>query len=120
MFSFIKGSAVDLELLKSLNIGRRTQQHEITSERSRRSVLSLEDDIQRRHLGSFEEKIRLVQTIFNLQLSEKCEDILLCDLLLAEATQPAAEALTYVYAGCQRLLDMRKLPQINCDVLIAF
>ena len=124
----LQGSAVDLDLLRSLNIGRRNlQPADPPANRSRRSFSTVAARPpaarSRGRLGSFEDKSRLVAQIFSLQVSEKCEDVLLCDLLLLEEVshQPASDGLADLYAGCDHLTNsLRSLSHIDCDWLILF
>jgi hypothetical protein len=110
---------VDLDLLRSLNIGRRMRPPILAGgptgvrtdtpihSRSRRSLLI-----------SFEEKLRLVDTIFSLNVSEKCEDILLCDLLLLQLEAGGSaevEAVAELAKGCQKIGGLRAVPHIDCD-----
>ncbi len=73
----------------------------------------------KRSSGDFAEKSRLVAGIFSLNTSERCEDILLCDLLLrekeVEAGHHRAEALTDLVDGCERIVRLRAAPHMDCQ-----
>ncbi len=77
----------------------------------------------KRSSEDFAEKSRLVAGIFSLNTSERCEDILLCDLLLrekeAEAGHHRAEALTDLVDGCERIVRLRAAPHMDCQWLMS-
>jgi hypothetical protein len=123
---------VDLELLRSLNIGRRGVptlvaggQAAITDDQLAGQADKMADVFTRskRSSGDFAEKSRLVAGIFSLNTSERCEDILLCDLLLREKEEEAghhrAEALTDLVDGCERILRLRAAPHMDCQWLMS-
>jgi hypothetical protein len=134
-----QGAPVDLELLRSLNIGRRGVptlvaggQAAVTDDRlaGQADLLAGQADKMadvstrsKRSLGDFAAKSRLVAGIFSLNTSERCEDILLCDLLLREKEEEAghhrAEALTDLVDGCQRILRLRAAPHMDCQWLMS-
>ncbi len=134
-----QGAPVDLELLRSLNIGRRGVptlvaggQAAVTDDRlaGQADLLAGQADKMadvstrsKRSLGDFAAKSRLVAGIFSLNTSERCEDILLCDLLLREKEEEAghlrAEALTDLVDGCERIVMLRAAPHMDCQWLMS-
>ncbi len=123
-----QGAPVDLELLRSLNIGRRgvptlvaggqpaVTDNQIAGQADKMADVSTRS---KRSSGDFAEKSRLVAGIFSLNTSERCEDILLCDLLLREKEEEAghhrAEALTDLVDGCERIVRLRAAPHMDCQ-----
>jgi hypothetical protein len=127
-----QGAPVDLELLRSLNIGRRgaptlvaggqeaIPDNQLATQADKMAAVSTRS---KRSSGDFAAKSRLVAGIFSLNTSERCEDILLCDLLLrekkAEAGQHRAEALTDLVDGCERIVRLRAAPHMDCQWLMS-
>jgi hypothetical protein len=141
-----QGAPVDLELLRSLNIGRRGaptlvasgqtavtddqlagqadrlagQADQLAGQADKMAAVSTRS---KRSLGDFAAKSRLVAGIFSLNTSERCEDILLCDLLLREKEEEAghhrAEALTDLVDGCERIARLRAAPHMDCQWLMS-
>jgi hypothetical protein len=123
---------VDLELLRSLNIGRRGVptlvtggQAAVTDDRlaTQADKMAAVSTRSKRSTGDFAEKSRLVAGIFSLNTSERCEDILLCDLLLRDDEEEAghhrAEALTDLVDGCERIVRLRAAPHMDCPWLMS-
>ncbi len=127
-----QGALVDLELLRSLNIGRRGAptlvaggQAAVTDDQLATKADKMADVSTRskRSSGDFAAKSRLVAGIFSLNTSERCEDILLCDLLLREKEEEAghhiAEALKDLVDGCERIVRLRAAPHMDCQWLMS-
>jgi hypothetical protein len=134
-----QGAPVDLELLRSLNIGRRgvptlvaggqaaVTDNQIAGQADqlagRADQIADASTRSKRSSGDFAEKSRLVAAIFSLNTSERCEDILLCDLLLREKEEEAghhrAEALTDLVHGCERIVRLRAAPHMDCPWLMS-
>ncbi len=123
---------MDLELLRSLNIGRRGVptlvtggQAAVTDDRlaTQADKMAAVSTRSKRSTGDFAEKSRLVAGIFSLNTSERCEDILLCDLLLRDDEEEAghhrAEALTDLVDGCERIVRLRAAPHMDCPWLMS-
>ncbi len=134
-----QGAPVDLELLRSLNIGRRgvptlvaggqaaTTDDQLAGRADqlagRADQMADISTRSKRSSGDFAEKSRLAAGIFSLNTSERCEDILLCDLLLREKEEEAghlrAEALTDLVDGCERIVRLRAAPHMDCQWLMS-